>query len=436
MRVVYIAAGAAGAYCGACTRDVTLVRALGAAGHDVALVPLYTPLRTDLHGVEQQEIFYGGLNVYLQEHAALFRRTPRAVDRLLDRPALLRAVGRWAVRTRPEDLGRLTVSVLRGAAGRQRKEMDRLIEFLRSGPRPHVVHLTNSLLGALAPEVRARVGAPVVCTLEGEEAFVARLPQPWRREAQDLMRSHAAAIDLFASPGAAYAERMSDFLSVPRERIRVVRCGVEAGLFARPGPRTRRPFRVGFLGRLSPLKGLDVLCGAFIHVAERCGEAELRVAGQAVGPERRFWAGLLDRLRTAGLADRVRHLNEPDLAAKADFLRGLSAFSVPVREDEPRLVACIEAMAAGVPVVGPERGLYPELIALTGGGLLVRPDDPSALADALLSLHQEPDLADDLGRKAAEGVARHFCAERMAEGTLELYREVAGNGGRRNADDQ
>ncbi|NUM74969.1 glycosyltransferase family 1 protein, partial [candidate division KSB1 bacterium] len=89
MRIAYIAAGAAGMYCGSCLHDNTLAAALLKKGHEVALIPTYTPLRTDEANVAVNDIFYGGINVYLQEKFPLFRRTPWRFDRLLNNPTLL-----------------------------------------------------------------------------------------------------------------------------------------------------------------------------------------------------------------------------------------------------------------------------------------------------------------------------------------------------------
>src|SRR3954468_7836776 len=102
MRIAYLTAGAAGMYCGSCMHDNTLVAALVARGHDALLVPLYTPIRTDEDDVSQHRVFFGGINVYLQQKLALFRRTPRFLDRLLDAPRLLRWVSRFAVKTRAD----------------------------------------------------------------------------------------------------------------------------------------------------------------------------------------------------------------------------------------------------------------------------------------------------------------------------------------------
>ena len=76
MKIAYIAAGAAGMYCGTCIHDNTLASALQRKGHDVALIPTYTPIRTDEADVSIDRVFYGGINVYLQQKSALFRHTP------------------------------------------------------------------------------------------------------------------------------------------------------------------------------------------------------------------------------------------------------------------------------------------------------------------------------------------------------------------------
>src|SRR3954469_3056198 len=116
MKLAYITAGAAGMFCGSCMHDNTLVAALTQAGHDALLVPTYTPIRTDEEDVSQKKVFFGGINVYLEQKLALFRHTPWFVDRLFNFPSLLRWVSRFAVRTRAEDLGDLTVSMLLGGA--------------------------------------------------------------------------------------------------------------------------------------------------------------------------------------------------------------------------------------------------------------------------------------------------------------------------------
>ncbi|HMC11090.1 MAG TPA: glycosyltransferase family 1 protein, partial [Pirellulaceae bacterium] len=86
MKIAYLTAGAAGMICGSCMHDNTLARALIAAGHDVQLIPLYTPIRTDEEDVSSDRIFYGGINMYLQQKSSVFRWLPKWLDRWLDQP--------------------------------------------------------------------------------------------------------------------------------------------------------------------------------------------------------------------------------------------------------------------------------------------------------------------------------------------------------------
>lgn len=177
MRIVHIAAGAGSMYCGACARDINLIRGLLAAGHDVQVIPLYTPLRVEGDDkLPVSRIFYSGINVYLQQALAFFRITPAVLDRLFEGTALLRLVSKFAIETRAGELGPMTLSVLAGQDGFQRKELGKLLDYLAGEVRPDIVTLTNSLLSGIAPEVKRRLHVPVVCQLQGEDSFVAAMP--------------------------------------------------------------------------------------------------------------------------------------------------------------------------------------------------------------------------------------------------------------------
>lgn len=402
-------------HCGACRRDLALVRHLQTLGHQVLLVPLYTPLRTDTdEPITPAPIFYNGLLVFLQQKLGFFQRIPNGMARALSSPALLRFLTRFALETRAEKLGAMTVSVLQGREGRQQRELARLLHFLESAERPDVVSLTNSLLSAIAPEVQQRLGVPVVCSLQGEEGFVEGMKEPHRTQARDLMRQHARTIRLFFAPTGAYADRMADFLQVPRAQIRVVRSGLEVATFRTDAPRHREPFTVGYLSAITGGKGLDLLVDAFCRLVKEDGrDATLRVAGPVLN--RRYWRSVVGRLRKAGLLSRFEYVGEVDLEGKRAFLRRCSVFSVPSRFYEVRGMAAMEAMASGVPVVMPDTGVFPELIGLTGGGILFRSGDATSLARAIATLMDDPEAADAMGRAGAEGIACHFTAERMAE---------------------
>src|SRR5690606_10156408 len=99
------------------------------------LMPIYTPTRTDEPNVSASRVFFGGISVYLQQHVPLLRKTPAVLDRLWDAPAVLRLASRRQIKVDPSLLGRMTVSMLRGADGHQAKEVDKLRDWLAAEPR-------------------------------------------------------------------------------------------------------------------------------------------------------------------------------------------------------------------------------------------------------------------------------------------------------------
>src|SRR5689334_15440856 len=118
MKILSLTAGAASMYCGSCLRDNALAAELMRLGHDVTLLPFYTPTLTDEENVSRQEqIFFGGIAVYLEQHLAWFRQSPRFIDRMLDAPAVIKAFTAGSIAVDPKHLGAMTVSTLRGMEG-------------------------------------------------------------------------------------------------------------------------------------------------------------------------------------------------------------------------------------------------------------------------------------------------------------------------------
>ncbi|MCL2640149.1 MAG: glycosyltransferase family 4 protein, partial [Phycisphaerales bacterium] len=365
MRIAYIAAGAGDMYCGACARDATLARGLLARGHEVRLIPLYTPIKVERDDLPVSAVYFGGINVYLQQALSVFRWVPRVVDRVLDRPAFLRWVAKYAIAVDAKKLGPMTVSMLAGTHGRQRKEVERLMGYLEGVFRPEVVNLTNSLISGIAPEVRRRLKVPVVCTYQGEESFVNDLPEPHRSEAYRLIHENMRSVDRVICPSEAIVPEVAKFLGVSVEKLSVIHTAVEA--VEAVDPSAVEPFTIGYLSVVRPGKGLDLMVEAMrILVRERGRTVRLLIAGRVM--VQRYWRELQEKIRRESLGDCVEFLGEVDGEGKAEFMRRCSVFCVPSRFTEPRGVAVLEAMAAGVPVIVPDTGVFPELVALGGGG--------------------------------------------------------------------
>jgi glycosyltransferase involved in cell wall biosynthesis len=396
----------------------------------VALIPVYTPLRTDETDVSGGRVFYGALNVFLEQRSALFRRLPRWLTSWLDSPWLLRRVARGDSTIDPRLLGALTTSMLEGEAGHQARELDRLDVWLRNDFRPEVVVLSNSLLLGMARRLRADLGVPVICELQGEEIFLDELPDEHRRRVLELMRERAAEVDAFVAPSAFYADAMAELLQVPRRRIHHVPLGISLDGYtgARPARPADTPFTVGYMARIAPEKGLHLLAEAFILLARRqgAGPVRLRAAGWMGGGQKGYLDGVRRRLAEAGLADRFEFLGEVDRATKVRFLKEIDVLSVPAPAREPKGLFVLEALASATPVALPARGAFNELVAATGGGVLCRPDSPAELARALAGLQDDPARGRGLGERGQAAVVERYSDTAMARRTAEVYHEVIG----------
>ena len=98
--------------------------------------------------------------------------------------------------------------------------------------------------------------------------------------------------------------------------------------------------------------------------------------------------------------------------------------SVPSGYHEPKGLYLLEAMACGVPVVQPNHGAFPEMLARTGGGVLSRSESGADVADAIYELWNDPARAAALGRAAPKACARHYTVQHMAAGVLKAYRDA------------
>ncbi len=427
MKVAYLAAGAAGMYCGSCIRDNTLARELQKQGVDLVLVPTYTPMRTDESSVAMERVFFGGINVYLQAKSALFRHTPWALDRLLDRPGLLNWVSRFSASTSARDLGDLTVSMLAGDHGPLHKELEKLIAWLRDEFKPDLVHVTNSMLAGIGAGVRKALDVPVICSLQGEEIFLDALIEPYRSQAMTELRAQVQALDLLVATCEAYRRDMSEYLAVPSDKIAVTSLGISLAGFSVRDWASLDPDRaltLGFFARQCPEKGLDHLLAAFRLLAETFPNLRLRVAGY-LGEGDRAYVEQLQKTY-ADLADRIDWLEELDRDEKIAFLQSLDLFSVPAPYREPKGLTIMEALACGVPVVQPSHGAFVEILEHTAGGRMFPPKNVEALAATIASYLREPAAMQRDGLAGAAAVQRLYSDRAMADQTYALYRRILG----------
>lgn len=381
MRVAIVTAGGAGMFCGSCLHDNAWARGLRDAGVDVALLPMYTPIRVDDEDLTSTRVFYGGINVYLDQHIPGWRYLPRWLTRVLDRPGLIRWATKFGVSNDAAELGAMTVAMLKGPHGPQAREGAELVKFLARELRPDVIIFSNLMLATDIAALKAEYPGPVLCSLQGDDVFLDALHEPWRTQSLDLLRPIAAQLDGFLIHSRYYAGFMGEYLDIPAEKQHLVPLAVDTrGHHGRP--RSRNPIpTIGYFARIAPEKGLREFVEAGLKLAQRRDDFHL-LAGGYLPPQFRPY---LDDVLTlaAPLGERFAYTGSPDaLAGKVEHYRQLDLLSVPAPYRDPKGLYLLEAWANGVPVVQPNHGNFPELIASTGGGLCVEPGDPQALADA------------------------------------------------------
>jgi glycosyltransferase involved in cell wall biosynthesis len=426
VRILQITAGAAGMYCGSCTRDNALARELLARGHDVTLVPVYTPTRPDEPNVSRDRVLFGGISVYLQQHVSLFRRTPRLLDRLWDSPRIIGAFASRAIATDARMLGDLTISMLQGERGVLRKEFDKLIGWIRDEPLPEIINLPNSLLIALAAPLKRVFHRPVCCTLQGEELFLDGLVPPFREQARALIREQTRAIDRFVAVSDYCAAFMSSYLTIPPSQISVVPLGINIEGYEKPKAASQGVFTIGYFARIAPEKGLHLLAEAYVRLRQRTAATPMRleVAGYLSRNNESYLDTARRMVEAAGYGQEFSYRGELDRAGKIAFLRQLDVLSVPATYDEPKGMFLLEAMASGVPVVQPRRGAFVEVIERTGGGLLVAPDSPDALAEGLFAVWSSAAIRSAMAARAFQSVRTHYTVSHSAERLLDVYASV------------
>ena len=315
----------------------------------------------------------------------------------------------------------MTLSVLQGEQGAQRKELDKLITMLRQ-LRPDLIVLPNLLFAGLARPLKAALGKGIVCGLTGEDIFVDRLPEPCRAEVFTLIRERARDVAAFAALTGYYAEHATEHFGLPAERVHRITMGIRTADFAGAAAPPAEPFNVGYLARICADKGLHTLGEGVARLRSGGRRCRLHAAGYLGQADRPYLERVRASLRhSSNTDDALEYVGEVTRSEKVNFLGGLHVLALPTTYPESKGFPVLEALAAGVPVVLPNHGAFPELIAATGGGLLHEPGDTQALADTLARLMDDAELRRELADRGRTAVHALFTAERMATEAWELF---------------
>ena len=427
MKITFLTPGTGSYYCGACMLDNAL-NALIKDGHEAELLPMYLPLMLDEDSEGQESdspVFFGGINIFLQQKFSVFRHSPEWFDKLLNQPNLLRSAAKRSHMTSARDHGQMTFEMLHLDGEVFEKELNKLYSWINDHGVPDALCLSTALQAGLAKEIKKQWDIPVICYFQGEDSFLDSLPDDFRDRCWQLMAERCQDADALLAPSEFYARMMERRLGMDTGRIRLQINGINLEGFQASRGASDEPLAIGYLARMCEVKGLPLMIDAFIHLRKELGndQARLKIAGAMTKGDVALVESLKSKLDQADLTDSVEWLPNISRDEKLAFLSSLSLFSVPVQYEEAFGLYGIEA-GASVPIVQPNASAFPEIIETTGGGVCLDIVGPESLAEAWQDLLQDPEGLKTMGERGRLGVERSYSMQAMKNAFLDVLESM------------
>jgi glycosyltransferase involved in cell wall biosynthesis len=291
--------------------------------------------------------------------------------------------------------------------------LKRVADFIRR-ENIDVIHANTRVTQVMAHFLSQQTGVPFVSTCHGffKIRLFRRMFPCWGRRVIAIsgpVREHLINDFRVNSSNVAYIPNgidLAEFTILPseaRESLRE-RYNIKGGPI------------LGIVARLSDVKGHVYLIKAFPQVLKKFPSARLVIVGE--GPHEENLHGLVNLLELSQSVDFFKILNRT-----ADLLPLFDVFVMPSLQEGLGL-SVMEAQAAGLPVVVSNVGGLPDLVEHNRTGVLVKPQDPDALAQAIIGVLEHPAKAWDMGRSARMFIEKHFGSPQMVQKTRELYESV------------
>jgi len=424
MKIAHIIPGSGGSfYCGNCLRDSKYVKALKDLGHQVIKVPMYLPLFDDAHDLNDVPVFYGAVNLYLKHKFPIFRHVPAFIENALDSKSMLQFAAHKAGSTRATGLEDMTVSMLLGEVGEQKEELERMVDWLANEAKPDVIHLSNALLLGLARRIKQRTNCAVVCSLQDEDVWVDVMEDEYRQEVWNLMGERGRDVDAFIAVSDYYATEIHQKMIVREEQMNTVHIGVDPADYSPQNITEKEPV-IGYISRMCEENGLAVLVDAFILLKQKpeFAAVKLKITGGKTGDDLQFIKNQKQKIAKAGLESEVFWVEEFEGDARQKFFDSVRLISVPVLHGEAFGLYMLEAMASGIPMVQPALGAFPEVISLSGGGVIYGENKPELLAKSLGELISDDQKLQELSAAGIAGVKAHFDIHAQAKKMVAVYK--------------
>ena len=426
MNIVQIIPGSGGSfYCGNCLRDSKYVVALREQGHEVIKIPMYLPIFADEHDIGEIPVFYGAVSIYMKQLYPIFRKAPAWVDQLLNSKPVLKMAASMAGSTNAKGLEEMTVSMLMGEDGKQQEELERLVDWIAEHCKPDVVHISNALLLGLTHRIKERLNVLIVCSLQDEDVWVDAMNSKFRDQIWKLMGEKSKYVDLFIGVSHYFSDVMKQRMKLPDEKVQSLYLGVDPDDYDFI-PTNEKKRNIGYISRMCPENGLDILVDAFIRLKKNSGfdDVKLIITGGSTSSDNKYIRQLNKKIAKENLTEYVEYMDEFEDNERIEFFSRVSVISVPVRNGEAFGMYLLESMASGIPVVQPALGAFPEIIKLSGGGLVYEPNTPEALCAALEGLLSDSKNLSELGSAARNGVESNFNIHDHAKEMIEVYQKL------------
>ena len=429
MKITYITAGSGdNFYCENCLRDRALIKAFSQSGHDVTMIPLYLPvdLESTNDHLEVSPVFFGGINVFLQQKLSIFRKLPRSLIKIFDTRFMLDRAAAHAGSTDPTKLGDLTISMLLGEHGKQNRELDRLIDWLKLPEnKPDLLILSNVLLSGIAQAVKEHLDIPICSMLQDEDGFIESLGKAPALKTWQLIHDNSEYIESFVAVSSFYKKLMQKMMDVPENKMYYCYSGLELQQYHDLKPKTKNSLTIGYLSRICPSKGFDQLVSAFIklHESNEFKDLKLIVSGGQIG-DKKFIEFQKSLLKKNQCLDKVTFLDEFNTEHRLDFLSRIDLVCVPEASPVAHGRYAIEAFAAGIPIVAPDTGVFPELLEIIPAGKTYKNNDLNSLTQTLADILRNKESRDIMSDIAKENIEKYFDLNNNAQNLIEIFSET------------
>lgn len=389
-------------------------------------IPLYLPpIGADFGTEFESPVFFGAVSMFLRDRVKMFENMPAFMDKILDSPPLLKIAARKAGATRPEGFEETTLNMIKGNDPARNNEVQRLSKYLSEDKKPDIIHISNALIIGLASQLRDALGSKIICSLQNEDDWIEEMDEPYRSEAWRLIGEEASNVDYFVSPSEYFKKLVIDKTGIDSSKIKVIQSGLESEELNEVVHNNPNP-AIGFYSRLNKLNGLDKIVDAYILMMGK-GEItnlELHLCGGYTSDDKPFLKEQFKKLHDLNLDDKVKLYPGFSGTNKKEFFSSIDIMSVPVAKPDAFGLYLLTANSAGVPVVQPSTGAFPEIVNMTGGGICYEPDNVKMLANSILSLLNDKEHLSQLGMKGKETVLSKLGTKNITSGILSVYQEA------------